>query len=41
MNGTWELPVSSSSTDTTWVQRHFTAQTVGGVTVYDLTCPAS
>ena len=36
-------PASSSSTTTTasritaWIESHFTAQTVGGVTVYDLT----
>ena len=27
----------NGSTDGTWVVAHFTAQTVGGVTVYDLT----
>ena len=28
---------SSSSAITTWVESHFTARTVGGITVYDLT----
>jgi hypothetical protein len=33
---------SASSTEiANWVQSHFTATTVGGVTVYDLTAPAS
>jgi 4-amino-4-deoxy-L-arabinose transferase-like glycosyltransferase len=32
---------ASSSEIATWVQSHFTATTVGGVTVYDLTAPAS
>ncbi len=31
----------SSSSIATWVGEHFTAQTVGGVTVYDLTSPVS
>ena len=30
-----------SSEISTWVTEHFTASTVGGVTVYDLTQPAS
>jgi 4-amino-4-deoxy-L-arabinose transferase-like glycosyltransferase len=32
---------STSSAITTWVSSHFTATTVGGVTVYDLTQPAT
>jgi 4-amino-4-deoxy-L-arabinose transferase-like glycosyltransferase len=31
---------SSSSAITTWVEQHFTATTVGGVTLYDLTSPS-
>ncbi|MGH7685422.1 MAG: glycosyl transferase, partial [Candidatus Dormibacteria bacterium] len=30
---------SSSSEISTWVAQHFTSQTVGGVTLYDLTAP--
>ncbi|HXH97781.1 MAG TPA: hypothetical protein VNH40_11275, partial [Gaiellaceae bacterium] len=32
---------SSSSAIASWVEQHFTATTVGGVTVYDLTTSAS
>ena len=32
---------STSSPITSWVESHFTAQTTGGVTLYDLTSPAS
>jgi hypothetical protein len=32
---------SSSSAITTWVTSHFTAQTVGGVTLYDLSSPTT
>jgi hypothetical protein len=32
---------SQASQIATWVSEHFTAQTVGGVTVYDLTQQAS
>ena len=31
---------SSSNAITSWVEAHYTAKTVGGVTVYDLTAPA-
>jgi len=31
---------SSSSAIATWVEAHYTARTVDGVTVYDLTTPA-
>jgi len=31
----------TSSQISTWVQEHFTAETVGGTTVYDLTAAAS
>jgi hypothetical protein len=30
---------STTSQITTWVQSHFTAQTIGGTTVYDLSAP--
>jgi len=30
----------SAARITAWVKAHFTAQTVGGMTVYDLTTPA-
>jgi hypothetical protein len=32
---------ADSSAISTWVEAHFTAKTVGGVTLYDLTSPAS
>jgi hypothetical protein len=32
---------SASSSIASWVSAHYTAQTVGGSTVYDLTKPAS
>ena len=32
---------STSSQIATWVQSHFTAQTIGGTTVYDLTAPTN
>ena len=32
---------SSTSQITSWVESHFTAQTIGGVTVYDLTTGTS
>jgi hypothetical protein len=36
-NGT----TSTSSQITSWIQSHYTSQTIGGVTVYDLTKPAT
>ena len=32
---------SAATQITTWVESHFTATTVGGVTLYDLTAPTS
>ena len=32
---------STSSQISSWVQSHFTAETVGGVTLYDLTAPVA
>jgi hypothetical protein len=32
---------STSSQISAWVQSHYTAKTIGGVTVYDLTQPAT
>ena len=34
-------PSSTATAITSWVESHFTAATVGGTTVYDLTSPAS
>jgi hypothetical protein len=31
----------ASAEITSWVESHFTAQTIGGVTMYDLTQPSS
>jgi hypothetical protein len=32
---------NASAEITAWVEAHYTAQTIGGVTMYDLTSPSS
>jgi hypothetical protein len=32
---------NASGQTTSWVESHFTAQTIGGVTMYDLTQPSA